>query len=106
MSHEELNKKPEQIAIIGLAGRFPGARNVDEFWQNLKDGVESIRRFTPEELKASGTEQLVLVVGPEGDLTAVEREAISVMGGVEYSLGERRLRSELAALKALSLLLD
>ncbi|RKH25266.1 polyketide synthase, partial [Corallococcus sicarius] len=39
------------IAIIGLAGRFPGAMSVQEFWQNLRGGVESIRRFTPEELE-------------------------------------------------------
>jgi hypothetical protein len=32
----------EAIAIIGMAGRFPGAKNVNEFWQNLRDGVESI----------------------------------------------------------------
>ncbi len=30
------------IAIIGMAGRFPGARNVEEFWTNLRNGVESI----------------------------------------------------------------
>jgi polyketide synthase PksN len=30
------------IAIIGLSGRYPGARNVQEFWQNLKDGRDSI----------------------------------------------------------------
>ncbi len=38
------------IAIIGLAGRFPGARNVDAFWQNIVGGVESISRFTDAEL--------------------------------------------------------
>ncbi len=32
------------IAIIGMAGRFPGAKNVNEFWENLKSGVESITR--------------------------------------------------------------
>lgn len=32
----------EPIAIIGIAGRFPGAKNVDEFWQNLRSGVKSI----------------------------------------------------------------
>ena len=31
---------------IGMAGRFPGARDVDAFWQNLRGGVESITRFT------------------------------------------------------------
>ena len=42
------------IAIVGMAGRFPGARNVAQFWQNLKNGVESIRPFTDSELLASG----------------------------------------------------
>ncbi len=33
------------IAIIGMAGRFPGADSIDAFWQNLTGGVESITRF-------------------------------------------------------------
>ncbi|MGX1788605.1 amino acid adenylation domain-containing protein [Bosea sp. NPDC055332] len=45
---------PERaIAIIGLAGRFPGAANIGRFWQNLLDGVESITRFAPAELEDS-----------------------------------------------------
>ena len=44
----------EGIAIIGMAGRFPGARNIQEFWSNLKSGVESISFFSDEELAASG----------------------------------------------------
>ncbi|MCE9674106.1 amino acid adenylation domain-containing protein, partial [Myxococcus stipitatus] len=39
------------IAIIGMAGRFPGAGSVEEFWSNLRDGVESISRFTDAELE-------------------------------------------------------
>src|SRR5262249_15402134 len=42
------------IAIVGMAGRFPGANNLDEFWRNLRDGVESISFFSDEELEASG----------------------------------------------------
>lgn len=42
------------IAIVGMAGRFPGARDVDEYWQNLRGGVESIRALTDEELLAAG----------------------------------------------------
>ena len=38
------------IAIIGMSGRFPGARNVKDFWNNLAQGVESIRTFSDEEL--------------------------------------------------------
>jgi len=40
----------EAVAVIGLAGRFPGARNLEELWQNLRHSVESISVFTPEEL--------------------------------------------------------
>lgn len=44
----------EQIAVIGMAGRFPGARNVDEFWRNLCQGKESVTQFSDEELLARG----------------------------------------------------
>ncbi|HEY7419610.1 MAG TPA: polyketide synthase, partial [Ktedonobacteraceae bacterium] len=40
----------DHIAVIGMACRFPGARNVREFWSNLQHGVESITFFSPEEL--------------------------------------------------------
>ena len=42
------------IAIVGMAGRFPGARNVDEFWHNLAEGVESIARLSDQEILESG----------------------------------------------------
>src|SRR5690349_10219043 len=42
------------VAIVGLSGRFPGARTLDEFWRNLAAGVESITRFSDEELLAAG----------------------------------------------------
>ena len=42
------------IAIIGMAGRFPGASDINAFWRNLRDGVESIVTFMPEELEAAG----------------------------------------------------
>ena len=40
----------EAIAIVGMAGRFPGADDIDAFWKNLRGGVESIRVFTRDEL--------------------------------------------------------
>ena len=46
--------KPSTIAIVGMAGRFPGARNIREFWKNLHDGVESIRDLSDAELRAAG----------------------------------------------------
>jgi len=36
-----------EIAVIGMAARFPGAANVEQFWNNLRDGVESIAFFPP-----------------------------------------------------------
>lgn len=42
------------VAVIGMAGRFPGAASVNELWENLKAGRESIRTFTDEELAAAG----------------------------------------------------
>jgi len=50
----------EDIAIIGMSGRFPGAKNIDEFWQNLKKGVESITFFSDQELIDSGIKPSVL----------------------------------------------
>lgn len=45
-----------EVAVIGFAGRFPGARNINEFWANLRDGVESVSFFTKEELLGSGVD--------------------------------------------------
>ncbi|HCA87745.1 MAG TPA: polyketide synthase [Streptomyces sp.] len=42
------------IAVVGMAGRFPGARTVGEYWDNLKAGVCSVTRFEDEELLARG----------------------------------------------------
>jgi acyl transferase domain-containing protein/acyl-CoA synthetase (AMP-forming)/AMP-acid ligase II/acyl carrier protein len=48
------------IAVVGMACQFPGAKNLDEFWQNLRDGVESISFFTDEEILASGVDASLL----------------------------------------------
>jgi len=42
------------IAIVGMAAHLPGANSIDAYWQNLRDGVESIRKLSQEELKAAG----------------------------------------------------
>ncbi|TLF49608.1 polyketide synthase, partial [Nonomuraea sp. KC401] len=42
------------VAIVGMSGRFPGARDVAGFWANLRDGVCSIADFDEEELLADG----------------------------------------------------
>ncbi|HXU32424.1 MAG TPA: SDR family NAD(P)-dependent oxidoreductase, partial [Thermoanaerobaculia bacterium] len=42
------------IAVVGMAGRFPGAANVEQLWRNLRDGVESISFFSDQELLDAG----------------------------------------------------
>ncbi|MFH8409407.1 type I polyketide synthase [Streptomyces sp. NPDC018019] len=42
------------VAVIGMAGRFPGAPDLDTFWTNLRDGVESITGLSEDELLAEG----------------------------------------------------
>lgn len=51
-------KRPSEIAVIGLAGRFPGAPTAEAFWENLKNGVESLSSLSEKELEAAG-------IGPE-----------------------------------------
>ena len=48
------------IAVVGMAGRFPMARNVDEFWRNLREGKECISFFSDEELLQDGVPAEVL----------------------------------------------
>ena len=49
----ELNKVESGIAVIGMAGRFPGADTLPQFWNNLKNGIESIQFFREDELEIS-----------------------------------------------------
>ncbi|MEM9510832.1 MAG: beta-ketoacyl synthase N-terminal-like domain-containing protein, partial [Cyanobacteria bacterium P01_E01_bin.35] len=49
-----------EIAVVGMSGRFPGAKDIDAFWQNLRDGVESISFFSDEELLSSGLDRTLL----------------------------------------------
>lgn len=49
-----------EIAIIGAAGRFPGAPDLTTYWQNLRAGVESIHHFSPEEWRALNLPQPLL----------------------------------------------
>jgi acyl transferase domain-containing protein len=55
---EEMKKNSSQtgleIAVIGMAGRFPGAKDIHAFWENLKNGVESVTLFSDEELIEAG----------------------------------------------------
>lgn len=41
------------LAVVAMAGRFPGARDLAGFWKNLRNGVESIRTLTDAELASA-----------------------------------------------------
>jgi len=45
-----------EIAVIGMAGGFPGANEIDTFWENLKNGVESVSFFSEDESIDAGVE--------------------------------------------------
>ena len=53
MKEGQIDFSLTDIALVGMAGRFPGAKNLDEFWQNLLEGVNSITFFSDAELEAA-----------------------------------------------------
>lgn len=55
----KIGELPENaLAVVGMAGRFPGAKNVDEFWEMLREGREGITFFEPQELDPSIADEL------------------------------------------------
>jgi len=63
------------IAVIGMAGRFPGSDTIEELWENLRDGKETISLFTKEELDSSLPESLrndPLYIGARGVLPSAK----------------------------------
>ncbi len=54
MSQSISDDSVESIAVIGMAGRFPGAATTAQLWHNLDAGVESVSRFSDEELLDAG----------------------------------------------------
>ncbi|MBF4464319.1 polyketide synthase [Flavobacterium sp. LC2016-12] len=63
------------IAVIGMAGRFPGSDSMEELWENLKNGKETISYFTKDELDISLPESLrkdPLYIGARGILSSAK----------------------------------
>lgn len=67
---------PEAVAIVGIAGRFPGARTPEDLWRNLCEGVESVTVIPDDELLAAGADPALLrdprYVRARGRLAGVE----------------------------------
>lgn len=54
MAVVETHLPAASVAIVGMAGRFPGADSVAALWRNIVAGIEGITVFTPDELRAAG----------------------------------------------------
>src|SRR5215831_8058454 len=82
----------QEMAIIGMAGRFPGASNIDEFWRKIRDGVECISFFSDADLMDSGVDAATLAdphyVKAGGVLEGIEFFDASFFG---YSPGEAKI---------------
>ncbi|MEO6461620.1 MAG: polyketide synthase, partial [Candidatus Eisenbacteria bacterium] len=76
------------IAVVGLAGRFPGAGDVDQLWDNLERGVESIAFFRPEELLASGVDP-ALVADPHYVPAAAILDDVEGFDAAFFGIGPR-----------------
>ena len=42
------------IAVVAMQGRFPDAENVSQFWENLKEGRDSIKPIDMDEIRKTG----------------------------------------------------
>ena len=72
----EDDEAPNAIAVIGMAGRFPGADSVSAFWDNLRHGEESVVTLSEEALTAAGVSSKTLA-----DPAYVRRAAL--LDGIE-----------------------
>jgi acyl transferase domain-containing protein len=76
---------PGAIAIVGMAGRFPGARSVEELWKNLCSGIESIRKLRDDELEDDlhsdlyGSDQYVKARGVLNDVEMFDADAFGFL---------------------------
>ncbi|MFJ8534712.1 beta-ketoacyl synthase N-terminal-like domain-containing protein [Streptomyces sp. NPDC093591] len=72
------------VAVVGMSGRFPGARDLETYWANLRDGLCSISTFTEKELLADGADAAELsspaYVGAQGRLPDADRFEAELFG--------------------------
>ena len=64
MAYSDAYDATDGVAVVGLAGRFPGARDVDEFWRNLAEGRETLSHFAEHELEQGDAEELAARTRP------------------------------------------
>lgn len=59
--YSQTDTQNNDIAIIGMAGRFPDAHNIEQYWENLKTGLCSIQHYSDETLLEAGVDRETLV---------------------------------------------
>jgi acyl transferase domain-containing protein len=60
VNSDNRNSTGLEVAIIAMAGRYPGAPDADALWRNLRDGIEPISTFSKEELSRAGVPRQML----------------------------------------------
>jgi acyl transferase domain-containing protein len=60
MSIRTAESHSKDVAVIGMACRIPGAQDINQFWENLRDGVESISFFSKDELMLANLDPDIL----------------------------------------------
>ncbi|HKH46426.1 MAG TPA: amino acid adenylation domain-containing protein, partial [Thermoanaerobaculia bacterium] len=78
----------EDVAIVGMAGRFPGAADLDALWRNLRGGVESISFFSEAELSAAGVDP-ALLANPRYVRARAVLDGIELFDAAHFGLSPR-----------------
>lgn len=52
-----IDKDNSDIAIIGMAAKFPGADDIEKYWENVSNGIESVHFFSDDELRNLGVDE-------------------------------------------------
>src|SRR5262245_42016194 len=81
-------KMSEDVAIIGMAGRFPDARNINELYDNLRLGKDSVRQISRERIQSTTLPPGNYMIA--GYLENVDRFDYNLFG---FSLGEAQTMS-------------
>jgi len=94
------NDRRQDIAVIGIACRFPGADNVEEYWANLVNGVDSITRVRPNDQpqENSSPERFVGAVGKLRDVECFDADYFRVTPAEAVTMDpQQRILLEVAA---------
>lgn len=79
-----------EIAIIGMAVRFPQSRTLHEFWHNIVQGKECVTFFSEEELLAEGVEQSTWTTRPMYGPSPISRAYATLMLHFSVTVTKRR----------------